>query len=250
MTRNERVVDADAESDHAADLRRPARNLDEVSDQRHRADAEHETEQGHPDRQPHRDQRPERDEQHDHRDEQADHLTGSRLGLVEGEEQVTAGFDLQRRVDSSVGDGVEQPVEIGHVELVEHRILERHDSDSAVSGDPVGGERIADAEDVRQLREIGTDVRDLGSRNRGVENRSGVERARHDTCGETRAVRSRCAEQFDGLLGVDAGHLERILEIAAERRGRRNHRDRNDEPRSDHAPGALCGGVADSIQDG
>ena len=44
------VVDAHAEGDHRGHLRRPARDVDDAGDERHRADAEREADQGDADR--------------------------------------------------------------------------------------------------------------------------------------------------------------------------------------------------------
>ena len=100
---DQRVVDAHAEADHAAEHRRPTRDVDQIGDQGHRADPERETEQRHADRQSHRDDRSEREQQDDDRGEQADRLAESALGLLEREEQVAAQLDPEREILAGLG---------------------------------------------------------------------------------------------------------------------------------------------------
>ena len=83
--------------DHAAQHGRPAGDVDEVGDQGQRADPEREPEDRHADRQSHRDDRAERQQQDDDRRDQTEDLADPGLRLREGEEQVAAHLDAQRR---------------------------------------------------------------------------------------------------------------------------------------------------------
>ena len=70
----QRVVDADAESDHGSDHDRPAGDVDDVRHQGQRPGADREAEQGRPDRQAHGDDGPEGQQQDHDRDHQAEGL--------------------------------------------------------------------------------------------------------------------------------------------------------------------------------
>ncbi len=127
----EGVVDPDTEPDHACDLRSPTRDLDQVRHQGHRAHAERKPEQCHADRQPHRDDRPERQEQDDDSNDDAHHLAGSGLRLLEREEQVTVRLHLQR---TGVGptDHLLEPFQVTDVEVLDHGVLEADQGDTAI----------------------------------------------------------------------------------------------------------------------
>ena len=73
---------AHPQTHHAGDIRRPARDLDQVGDQRHRTDAEGEPEQRQADGQTHGDERPERHVHDDHGRDDAVELGGPCLGLL------------------------------------------------------------------------------------------------------------------------------------------------------------------------
>ena len=126
------VVDPHAEADHAGDHRCPARDVDEVGDQGHRADAEGEAEKGHPDRQAHRDDGTERQEQDDHGGDQTDHLTGARLCLLEREEQVSAELDLERGPCPRLAAELLEVLQVDWVELIENRVLDTDQCDPTV----------------------------------------------------------------------------------------------------------------------
>ena len=128
----QRVVDADAEADHARHLRCPARDVDEVGDERHRADAESQAKERHPDRQPHGDERSERHQQDDDRHDQADDLARAGLGLLEREEQVAAHLDLQRRALPQLDPELLEVLEVARVEILDHRVLHADQRDATV----------------------------------------------------------------------------------------------------------------------
>ncbi len=75
--------------------------------------------------------------------------------------------------------------------------------------------------------------------NRGVERHERIERGDDHASGQAGAVGARSAQQLDGLLRIDAGHLERVVEVAAERcrRGHERRRPRRATRRS-HATDA------------
>ncbi len=125
------IVDADAEADHRPDVGHPRRDLDQIRDERHRADSEGEAEDRQTDRQPHRDHRAECEEEDDDRGNDADHL-GARLGFVEGEEQVASGFHLQDASVAGCVDGCFEAIEVGCGQRVEHRVLHLHQHHRAV----------------------------------------------------------------------------------------------------------------------
>jgi hypothetical protein len=68
----ERVVDADTESDEEGQLRRKVRRVQHVREQRDQTHAGTKTEEGHQDRQAHREERTETDEQDDARRRDSD----------------------------------------------------------------------------------------------------------------------------------------------------------------------------------
>ena len=68
----QRVVDADAEPDHRRELGGEVRRVDDVREQRDRAESRAQPEQRGDDRQAHRDHRAERQQQHDDRGQQPD----------------------------------------------------------------------------------------------------------------------------------------------------------------------------------
>ena len=93
----QRVVDADAESDHRSDDDRPAGDVDEVGHHGQRPGADREAEQGRPDRQPHGHDGPEGQQQDHDRDPQAEGFADTGRRLLEREVQVAAGLDAQGR---------------------------------------------------------------------------------------------------------------------------------------------------------
>ena len=113
----QRVVDTDAEPDHAGHLRRPARDVDDVGDERHRADADGQAEQRHADGKTHRDERTERNQQDDGGKEHTCHLAESRLCFFELQEQLTSHLDLQRRISSGLSDEFLEVLQIADIEL-------------------------------------------------------------------------------------------------------------------------------------
>ena len=229
------VVDADSQADHGRHHRRPARNLDEVTDEWHRSDAERQTEQGQDDGQAHRDQRSECDEQDDRGSGDAGQLTHPALGLGEGEEQIPARLHLQRAPDLAVPRRSQcgpKPLEVGGIELLHDRVLQRHARDA-----PVGGHRacgIGRVDDVRQRREAIAKLPGGGHGGGGAGERgAGRGRRQHDLRGQAGLRGARAVQQLDGALGIGPRHREAVLKLPAERRCRADHYDRQGEPPSD-----------------
>ena len=84
------VIDADTQADHGGELWCPARNHDQVTDQRHRADADCQAEQRHADREAHGFQGTEGDQQDDDRGAPMPMEFGcAARRFFEGEEQLT-----------------------------------------------------------------------------------------------------------------------------------------------------------------
>ena len=133
----ERIVDADTETNHACDLRSPAWNLDEVGDQRHRTHAEREAEKGHADREAHGNDRAERQEENDNGNDDAQQLADPGLGFLEGEEQVAVGLGLQHLVVGGV-DGPLEFLEVLRAELLDYWVLQSNQRDPAVDRDRPG----------------------------------------------------------------------------------------------------------------
>ena len=89
--------------------------------------------------------------------------------------------------------------------------------DRSLSAGPEGAGRIGRAEDLRQCRHGFLDPRDVGLRDRGVEEaRLGVLRGEDDVRTEPDLGRARLREQFGGPVRVPSRCLERVLEVAAE----------------------------------
>ena len=121
------VVNAYAEADHASQLRSPTRNVDQVGDERHRADTEGETEQSHPDREAHSDERSKRQEQDDDGGDQTDNLADAGLRLLEREEKVAAQLDLQRRALSGLGTELLKIFQVAGRQFIDHRVLDANE---------------------------------------------------------------------------------------------------------------------------
>ena len=147
----ERVVDADAEADHRGDLGRPARDVDEMVDQRHRGDADAQPEHSDADREPHGDDRAEREQEDDQCSEQSEEFGRLAAGLLEVEEEVAAHLDAQR-LTLQLADGVLEPVEVVAGQVLDHRILDRHHCDPAVGGDCPRGDRLLSSRGERAGR--------------------------------------------------------------------------------------------------
>ena len=229
------VVDAHAEADHAAQLGRPARDVDQVGDERHRADAEGEAEERDPDREAHGDDRSERHEQDDGGGDQADELAGPGLGLLEREEQVAAHLDPQRRTRSGLRAERLEVLQVVRAQLLEHRIADADERDATV-----GGHRPPTAASVRRAP-TGSLVRGAArapawtsasaARASADEERRALVARRHDQLGgEPGLIRPGGRQQLGRLLGVDPRRLERVLELPAEGARRGDHEHGHDEP--------------------
>ena len=218
------VVDADAEPDHAGQLWGEAGDRDQVGDQRHRADPEHEPEDRHADRQSHRDHRSERHEQdHDRRDE-ADQLADPEPGILERVEQVAAELDLERRSGTLVRGERLQATEVGEAQILDHRILDADDAHAAVGRDLAAG-----VEDVGERFRTRLQRGEVGVAQRGARD----PRRHDDLCREAGACRPGGAERIAGLRRVGPGHVERVLQLAAEPRRGGDHEHGDGEPCAD-----------------
>ena len=236
------VVDAYPDADHGAKRRRPGGDVDQVGDERHRADAEGEAEDGHPDGEAHGDERAERQEQDDDGGDQPDQLADARRGLLEREEQVAAHLDPQRRARSGPGAELLEVLQVVLVQVLEHRVLDTDEGDPTVGRDRAarrrclgsGGRRPRRVGGVEHLGQVGHRRLDLGQggpRVRGVEEAGPLVARRQDhLCGESDLVRPGGREQVGGLLGVEARHLEGVLELLTEGAGRADHQHRDDQP--------------------
>ncbi len=231
----ERVVDADAEPDHGRQLRRPRRDVDQVGHQLHRGDADDQAEQRHPDRQPHRDEGAERDQQDDHRDDDPRDLAEPGGCFLEREEQVAAGLQRQRRLVTQVGDGVLEVVQVGLLEVLDRRVLHAHERDVTVRRDAARR-----TQHVRELREGGLHRRQL---------RRSVRRFEHDVSGDPALVGLGLGEQLRSSVGVEAGRLEALLEIAPEGDGGGDDDEREDDPGADGGPGPGGGRPAEPVEE-
>ncbi len=254
------VVDADPEADHAADDRSPAGDVDQVGDERHRADGEGEAEDRHPDREGHGDQRAERQQQDDRRGRKTEDLARARLALLEGEEQVATHLDPQRKALPGPEAELLEVVQDGPVQLFERRIVDPDQGDPSVGrhrsarhrgvrsrGQRTG--RVGGADRGGQVVDHRLDLGHGGPRvSRGEERRPVVERSHDHLCGGSDLVGPGGREQVGGFLGVETRRAERVLELAAERPGRSEHEHRDDEPGPDHGPRAARGETAQSVE--
>ena len=235
----------DAEADHASPVCGAQVGIgDQVRDERHRADAEREAEERHPDREAHGDQRAERHEQDDHRGDQADQLADPGLGLLEGEEEVAAHLDLQRRARRAARrrtpSGARRSAGLS----------------SSITGycrrmtatRPSGETWRLGVEHVRQGGGAGLDARPERPKRRVARRPS---RGVTTSCAVSPPAPSRprraCAR---ACCGVGAGHVERVLEVAAEGRRRGDHERRDGEPRADGGVWAAGREAAEPIQGG
>ena len=238
----QRVVDPHAEADHAADHRSPARDVDQVGDQRQRADAEREAEQGHPDRQTHRDDGSERQEQDDDRGDQADQLADAGLRLLEREEQVAAELDLQGRVLAAPGAELLEVLQVDGSSSSSTgywtRISATRPSGEMPPGrlTPGRGTSWAGASDAppapaASAARACAEPKNVASSSRGVST----------TCAVSPAlVRPGGGQQVGGLLRVEPRRAEGVLELLAEGTRRADDEHRHDQPGPDARP---TGGV-------
>ena len=254
------VVDPHSQTDHAAQHRSPGRDLDQMGDQRHRADPDREAEDRHPDRQAHRDQRSERQHQDHDCGGQPEHLAETGVCRFEGEEQVAAQLDPQHL---PTGPRTEL-FEVGQVlraELGLGRILHPDQRDPTVTRDHPTVDRrlpslrqhtrrVTTAEHVRQrsdpaLHRAQSDLRG----GRVEERRAAIDRGDHDLGGEPGLTGSGSGQQIGGLLAVQPGHLDRVDQLGTEGAGRSDHQHGQHQPRADHDPGATGREPTHPVQD-
>ena len=226
----QRVVDADAQADHRPDHGRPARDVDDVGDQGQGAGADREAEQRHPDRQAHGDQGPEGQQQDHDRDEQPEGLADAGRGLLEREVQVAAGLDPQRRRAAELVEDCLEALQVSRARGPGDRGTGRGSArpgrrgrpsrlDCSVPAGAQGAGRIGRAAHLGQRRDGVLDPGDVGLRagepkkvapwSRGVRTMSAPSPHR---CGVGPG------QQLGGLLRVQPGCLERVLELRARRR--------------------------------
>jgi hypothetical protein len=206
------VVDADPEADHAAQLGRPAGDVDQVGDKRHRADAEREAEQRDRYGQAHGDDGSERHEQDDGGGDQADELAGAGPGLLEREEQVAAQLEPQRRTRRGLHAERLEVLQVVRAQLLEHRIADADERDATVCGHrPAPHRRLRSRREragriarAKNVRERGGARLDLGQRgplvSRPEERRALVARRDDQLGGEPGPIRAGGRQQLGGLL--------------------------------------------------
>ena len=91
--------------------------------------------------------------------------------------------------------------------------------------------RVGGVEHLGQVGDRRLDLGQGGPRVRGVEEgRPLVARRQDHLRGESDLVRPGGREQVGGLLGVEARHLEGVLEVLTEGAGRADHQHRDDQP--------------------
>ena len=215
----QRVVDADAEADHAAQHGRPAGDLDQVGDQRQRADPEGEPEHRHPDRQSHRDDRAERHEQDDDRGDQAEDLADPGLRLLEREEQVPAHLDPQRRVRGGRGAVRLQPLQVRGVQPLDDGVLHLDHRDPAVRRErgSAGADHVRQRGRARHARRTGRPRhrrrRAWRRRSFGVRTSCAVSPARADAVGVSSSVA--CWESVPGTAKESSSFFPKALLAAS-----------------------------------
>ena len=101
-----------------------------------------------------------------------------------------------------VGDGVLEVVQVGGVEVLDRGVLHADECDVAVRRDAAGR-----PEHVRECLESGLHRRQLRRSVLGFE---------HDVGGDPALVGLGLGEQLRSLVGVEAGRLEAVLELAPE----------------------------------
>ena len=150
----QRVVDADAESDHRPEVGGHGPDVDERGEQRDAGDADGEPEECRPDRQAGGDEGPECDDQDEHRDQQTDGV--ARVGVVDVRvvDERAAELHVEAGLRGRSGRGLEH-VEPGRPERRrEHVVLDRREPDCPVLRRQRGGERTDRPDDLRRVREL------------------------------------------------------------------------------------------------
>ena len=224
----QRVVDPDAQADHRADDRRPAGDVDDVGDQGQRAGADGQPDQCGPEQQAHRRQGPERQQQYDDRHHQPDRLADAGRGLLEGEEQVAACLDAQRRCGAEVVEQRLEAIQVGRVEVLDLGVLDPDQHHGSVRGDrsrPGALTRAQGADGVtgplnvgqrrQRLLDPGHVVLECG---RVEEARPRVARCQDHIGTDARLARPRPLHQLCRFVRVEAGCLERVVELTPEGR--------------------------------
>ena len=256
----ERVVDAHAETNHRRQDGRVVRHHDHVREQRQRAGAHRETEDRHHQGERSRDERPEGEEEDDERGEQTHQLADACRRLLEREEEVAAHLDPQRRGGGSLGAEGFQVLQVRRRELCLRRVLQpqqcyapvrRHGAAAGRQTDSSShfARGISGAQYVRQRSRLALELRQRGACLPGVRERCLVVEGRHHHLGgEARLVRPGLGHQVVGLLGVEARHAERGLELGAEGAGGPDHEDGDGYPGSDHRQRVAGCQPAESVQ--
>ena len=234
----QRVVDADTQPDHGPEDRRPARDVDDVGDERHGADTDGEPEHGRADREGRGDQGTEGEEQDERRHEQADELAQAGLRLLEREEEVATHLDPQRRSGRRVGA---ERLEVAEVLRPRARPLSgycsriratRPSADTDRAAPPPRDRRPAHRGSVvpRTWGRAAAPACSCASADRAsgrVEERGVLGQRSHDHLGRQAGIA--CAgsgHQLARLLGVEPGHLQGVLQTVDRRRRKRPRRRR------------------------
>ena len=233
----ERVVDADAESQHRRQGRRGPRHLGDVLQQGDHAERGGQSGDRGDDRQAHGHDGSERQQQHDDRHREPDDLArlGARLRQLLAE--VAACLDLEARLPGRIGkreelvrsvDGqvarrdAERERDVSRLRvLAEERFAlwgQRTDRGGDVGIGRVGLRRLGDGTGVPTVREL---------------SRASVENQRQRT---VRAVRETIGQRLRGPVAVRAGELQVVVRVLARVLCKRDEHSHDHEPGGDHGP--------------
>ena len=135
-------------------------------------------------------------------------------------------------------------VEVAGVDRLDRRVLHPDECHP-----PVGGHRLARAEHVGQAGQRRPTVGQRGPRGgRPGEGRAVVDRRRHHLRRQSAAVGPGRLQQVHGRLRVQPRHLERVLHLAAEVRGREDHEQDDNQPGAYHGPWTTGGEPAQPVE--
>ena len=245
----QRVVDADPETDHGAEHRRH-RSDGEVGRQEHEREGGHAGgEQRDPDRQDRGEERAEQQEQDHHRDDDPDHVgaVGCRRVLDVDDGAAVLHLDARgggrgaRRLERGRQRG---PGKVGEAALVG----DGRDGDAAV-----GRHARHRAEGIGHSRHTGLALHrgehrlDGGLIGGRPERRAGLRRE-HDRRGRLLLRREPLLEQVRRLLRVGAGDGEDVAVDVVQRRCGNGQRDREQQPRADDPPPAADDEPAPAVE--
>ena len=244
----QRVVDADAETDHGGQRRRVLGDVAEGCEQAEQAGADGQRRQREPDGEHRGGRRAQRDEQHDEGHEQADALVALRV-LVREVGDRAADLDLEPTVGRR-GGGAADGFEVLGRELVEaHGVVDGGVRRAAVlaQGPRPRSERIGDAADVIERADASDRRLDHRGGRRLVEPTGvGVE---HDAARRAGQAGEAGFDQLDRPLRFGPGDVERVGRLTTPGAVGADDGDRDRQPH-EHDPGGTAGGRgAESVED-